>query len=53
MIKLEEVWIIKVIDDASAKAMGYVHLLKDYDITAILEVGKGIKLAWPKPGFIA
>ncbi|QWD81227.1 nitroreductase family protein [Polynucleobacter sp. MWH-S4W17] len=52
----------------SAKAMGYdscpmvgfdfdkvaelIHLPKDYAIAAMLVVGKGIKPAWPKPGFI-
>lgn len=52
----------------SAKAMGYdscpmvgfdfdkvaelIHLPKDYAIAAMLVIGKGIKPAWPKPGFI-
>jgi nitroreductase len=52
----------------SAKAMGYdscpmvgfdfdkvaelIYLPKDYAIAAMLVVGKGIKPAWPKPGFI-
>ena len=52
----------------SAKAMGYdscpmvgfdfdkvaelIHLPKDYAIAAMLAIGKGIKAAWPKPGFI-
>ena len=52
----------------SAKAMGYdscpmvgfdfdkvaelIYLPKDYAIAAMLVVGKGIKSAWPKPGFI-
>lgn len=51
-----------------AKAMGYdscpmigfdiekvgqlVNLPKDYDVGAMLVIGKGIKPAWPKPGFI-
>ena len=53
----------------SAKAMGYdscpmvgfdfdkvaelIHLPKDYAIAAMLVIGKGIKPAWPKPGFIS
>jgi nitroreductase len=52
----------------AAKGMGYdscpmvgfdfdkvaelIHLPKDYAIAAMLVVGKGIKPAWPKPGFI-
>lgn len=52
----------------ATKAMGYdscpmvgfdfdkvaelIHLPKDYAIAAMLVVGKGIKPAWPKPGFI-
>jgi nitroreductase len=52
----------------SAKAMGYdscpmvgfnfdkvaelIHLPKDYAVAAMLAIGKGIKPAWPKPGFI-
>lgn len=52
----------------AAKAMGYdscpmvgfdfdkvaelIHLPKDYAIAAMLVIGKGIKPAWPKPGFI-
>jgi nitroreductase len=52
----------------SAKAMGYdscpmvgfdfdkvaelIHLPKDYAIAAMLVIGKGVKPAWPKPGFI-
>lgn len=52
----------------SAKAMGYdscpmvgfdfdkvaelIHLPKHYAIAAMLVVGRGIKPAWPKPGFI-
>jgi nitroreductase len=52
----------------SAKAMGYdscpmvgfdfdkvaelIHLPDDYAIAAMLAIGKGIKPAWPKPGFI-
>lgn len=52
----------------SAKAMGYdscpmvgfdfdkvaelIQLPKDYAIAAMLVIGKGIKPAWPKPGFI-
>ena len=51
-----------------AKAMGYdscpmigfdiekvgqlVNLPKDYAVGAMLVIGKGIKPAWPKPGFI-
>jgi nitroreductase len=53
----------------SAKAMGYdscpmvgfdfekvaelIHLPKDYAIASMLVIGKGIKPAWPKPGFIS
>lgn len=52
----------------AAKGMGYdscpmvgfdfekvaelIHLPKDYAIAAMLVIGKGIKPAWPKPGFI-
>ena len=52
----------------SAKAMGYdscpmvgfdfdkvaelIHLPKDYAIAAMLVIGKAVKPAWPKPGFI-
>jgi nitroreductase len=52
----------------SAKAMGYdscpmvgfdfdkvaqlVRLPTDYAIGAMIVIGKGIKPAWPKPGFI-
>ncbi len=52
----------------AAKAMGYdscpmvgfnfakvaelIHLPKDYAVAAMLVIGKGTKLAWPKPGFI-
>jgi nitroreductase len=52
----------------AAKAMGYdscpmvgfdfdkvaelIHLPKDHAIAAMLAIGKGIKPAWPKPGFI-
>jgi len=52
----------------AAKAMGYdscpmvgfdfdkvaelIHLPKDHVIAAMLAIGKGIKPAWPKPGFI-
>lgn len=52
----------------SAKAMGYdscpmvgfdfdkvaelIHLPEDYAVAAMLIIGKGIKPAWPKPGFI-
>lgn len=52
----------------SAKAMGYdscpmvgfdfdkvaelIHLPEDYAVAAMLVIGKGIKPAWPKPGFI-
>lgn len=53
----------------SAKAMGYdscpmvgfdfqkvaelIHLPKDFAVAAMLVIGKGIKPAWPKPGFIS
>ncbi|CAM3723833.1 nitroreductase family protein [Polynucleobacter antarcticus] len=53
----------------SAKAMGYdscpmvgfdfdkvakiIKLPKDYAVGAMLVIGKGIKPAWPKPGFIS
>lgn len=53
----------------SAKAMGYdscpmvgfdfdkvaelISLPKDHAVAAMLVIGKGIKPAWPKPGFIA
>lgn len=53
----------------SAKAMGYdscpmigfdsdkvgqiIKLPKDYAVGAMLVIGKGIKSAWPKPGFIS
>ena len=52
----------------SSKAMGYdscpmvgcdydkgaqlIHLPKDYAIAAMLVIGKAVKPAWPKPGFI-
>lgn len=34
------------------KVAELIHLPKDYAIAAMLVVGKGIKPAWPKPGFI-
>ncbi len=52
----------------AAKGMGYdscpmvgfdfkkvaelIHLPKDFALAAMLPIGKAIKLAWPKPGFI-
>lgn len=34
------------------KVAALIHLPKDYAIAAMLVIGKGIKPAWPKPGFI-